>query len=333
MKKILVYIICLNFIAPGIILPQDPARKTDAKKFSIGLIGKSQSNPLFMSSFAGAKVAAKEIGAKYNIEIFIDWQTPQNESPLEQAEAIERMSRSGVAGIGISCTNPKILTPLIDKVVDQGIPVVCFDSDAPKSKRLAYYGANNAGLGKSLMMELAREMNETGIVAVIGGNKNASNLQTRIQAVQEELKKHPSMKLLPNGIFYHEETPEKAAEVMNRAQKANPEIGGWVLVGGWPLFAENALKSIPGEVKIVACDALPAELEYVKDGHVQVLIAQGSFLWGYKSVELLINKILFDEKPMDEFVTDPPTRVTKDNLNEWTLKWNKWLLKEAVYGR
>jgi hypothetical protein len=37
-------------------------------------------------------------------------------------------------------------------------------------------------------------------------------------AVTEELKKYPSMKLLPNGVFYHEEIAEKAAEVVMKAQ-------------------------------------------------------------------------------------------------------------------
>jgi ribose transport system substrate-binding protein len=331
MKKIIVFFLCLILTNAEVVFSQDFGKKTGMKKIVIGLIGKSRSNPVFIAAYAGARVAAKEIGAKYNTEVSIDWQTPQNENPQDQAEAIERLSRSGTAGIAISCSNAKILTPSINKAVDLGIPVVCFDSDAPKSKRFAYYGSDNTVLGRTFMKELAQEMNENGIIAVMGGNKEASNLQVRIQGITEELKKHPAMKLLQNGIFYHDEIPEKAAEVLNRAQKSNPEIGGWIFVGGWPLFAESAIKWGPGQVKVVACDALPAELEYVKSGHVQVLLAQGCFLWGFKSVELLLNKILLDQSPTDYFIPDPPTRVTKENLDEWSLKWNKWLLKEAFY--
>jgi len=71
-------------------------------------------------------------------------------------------------------------------------------------------------------------------------------------------------------------------------------------------------------------------LEYVKSGHAQVLIAQGCFLWGYKSVEILLNKIVKNQTPSEELIVDPPTRVTKENLDEWSLNWKKWLLKEAV---
>jgi hypothetical protein len=53
-------------------------------------------------------------------------------------------------------------------------------------------------------------------------------------------------------------------------------------------------------------------------------------LWGYKSVEILLDKILKNQTPTEELIVDPPTRVTKENLEEWSLNWRKWLLKEAV---
>ena len=300
------------------------------KSITIGFIGKSQSNPVFLAAYAGARVAAKELGEKDNIEIKIDWQTPQDESPKLQAEAIEKFIQSGVSGIAIACSDELVLTPIIDKAVEHGIPVVCFDSDAPQSKRFAFYGSDDQEFGRLLMKELAREMNEKGMIAISGGNKNAPNLKKRIQAVLEELKNYPSMKIAVNGICYHAEIPEKAAEVVSRTQKSNPQIGGWAFIGGWPLFAKDAIQWKPGKVKIVACDALPTELEYMESGYVQVLIAQNCFLWGYKSVELLKDKIILNQTPPKQLNMGPLTMVTKTNLNEWSLNWKKWLLKEAV---
>jgi ribose transport system substrate-binding protein len=330
LRSKLVFFLFLFFMSFSIILARANNNKVIGKSITIGVVGKSKSNPVFIAAYSGARVAAKEIGAKYGVEVIIDWQTPQTENPQEQAQAVDRLSRSGAAGIAVACSDANILTPSINKAVDLGTQVVCFDADAPKSKRFAYYGSDNAEFGRILMKELAQVMKENGVVAIIGGNKNAPNLQLRIHAAIEELNKHPSMKLLPNGVFYHDELPEKASEVVARAQKANPQIGGWVFVGGWPLWMKNAIPWAPGKVKIVACDALPSELEYVKSGHVQVLIAQGCFLWGYKSVEILLDKILKNQTPTEELIVDPPTRVTKENLEEWSLNWRKWLLKEAV---
>ena len=64
------------------------------------------------------------------------------------------------------------------------------------------------------MKELAQEMNETGVIAMIAGNKTAPNLQRRVRTIIEELKNYPSMKLLPNGVYYHDEIPERAAGVL-----------------------------------------------------------------------------------------------------------------------
>ena len=330
MKNRIVLLFCLVLINSGLILAQTSDKKVKMQSITIGLIGKSQSNPVFMAAYSGARVAAKEIGAKYKVRVTIDWQTPQTENSSEQAQAIERLTHSGAAGIAIACSDANILTPKINKAVDHGTQVVCFDADAPKSKRFAYYGTDDVEFGHMMMKELAQEMNENGVIAILAGNRNAPNLQRRVRAVTEELRKYPSMKLLTNGVYYHDESPEKAAEKVARAQKTNPQIGGWAFVGGWPLFMKNGIKWTPGQSKIVACDALPAELEYVKSGHVQVLIAQGCFMWGYKSVELLIDKILMNQSPTEEFIAAPLTRVTKENLDEWSLNWKKWLLKEAV---
>jgi ribose transport system substrate-binding protein len=268
MKSKFILLLVLILISSGLIVAQPDSKKTNTKTITIGLIGKSQSNPVFIAAYSGARVAAKEIGAKYGVQVLIDLQTPQNEDPNEQANAIERLSHLGAAGIAISCSDANTLTVPINKAVDFGTQVVCFDADAPKSKRFAYYGTDDAEFGRMMMKELAQEMKESGVIAILAGNKNAPNLQRRVRAVTEELKKYPSIKLLANGVYYHDEIPEKAAEVVARAQKANPQIGGWAFVGGWPLFIKNGIKWAPGQSKIIACDALPDELEYIESGHV-----------------------------------------------------------------
>ena len=54
------------------------------------------------------------------------------------------------------------------------------------------------------------------------------------------------------------------------------------MIGGWPLFTKTLLTDLdPTKVKIVAVDALPAELPYVEKGLAPVLLAQPTYLWGY----------------------------------------------------
>jgi ribose transport system substrate-binding protein len=299
------------------------------KKIVIGFIAKSQSNAVFQAAHSGAKDACKDLADKYNAEISVDIRTPSDEDPTKQAEAIEGLARQGVDAIAISCSEAQTVTPAIDKAVAKGIPVMCFDSDAPNSKRFAYYGTDDASCGKTVMIELAKVMNDTGTIAILAGNQSAPNLQARVAAVRAELKNHPNIHELNNdkGVFYHQETPEKAAEAVQTAQQANPTITGWAMVGGWPLFTTDALKWQPGAVKVVSVDALPAQLNYLKSAHVQLLLAQDCYGWGHKSVEILLDKIVNNKSPENVRVIDPLTHVTKENADEFGKKWDKWLGK------
>src|SRR5882757_1130753 len=83
------------------------------KKIVIGLVAKSQSNPVFQAAYTGAKDAAKELGPKYGVEVSIDWQTPTDEDAQKQAEAVEALTRGGAQGIMISCSEAHTVTPAI----------------------------------------------------------------------------------------------------------------------------------------------------------------------------------------------------------------------------
>ena len=95
-------------------------------------------------------------------------------------------------------------------------------------------------------------------------------------AVKEGLAKYPNMKLV--DTFYHAETPEKAAEAVANAQNANPDINGWAMIGGWPLFTADALKWAPGTVKVISVDALPATVK-LPQGRTRADVARPGLLW------------------------------------------------------
>jgi ribose transport system substrate-binding protein len=170
MRYRIVLLICLMFVGFGLIFPQTDKNNSSQKKITIGLIGRIGTNPVFIAAHSGANAAAKELGAKYNIDVVIDWETPENENVQEQAAAIDRLIRSGANGIAIACSEANYLTPVIDKAVEKGIPILCFDSDAPKSRRFAYYGADDIEFGKTIIRQLAEAIKDKGTIAVLAGN-------------------------------------------------------------------------------------------------------------------------------------------------------------------
>src|SRR5213083_2198955 len=250
------------------------------KSYTIGLIAKSQGNPVFQAARVGAMDAAKDLGAKHGISIKIDWRTPNEEDPQKQAEAIEQLTLAGADGIAVSCSDANKLTDAINSAVKAGVPVATFDSDAPDSKRFVTYAIDDVKCGEQVMDELAKLMGGQGVVAVLAGNQNAPNLQKRVQGVKNAAKKYPGIVI--REVYYHKETPQDAAAKVEQVMQANPDIAGWAMIGGWPLFTDNALKWRPGTVKCVSVDALPPQLAYLRSGHVQLLLAQQVYQWGYR---------------------------------------------------
>ena len=295
------------------------------RSYTIGLVAKSQGNPVFQAARVGAMDAAKDLSAKHNLRIKIDWRTPNEEDAQKQAEAIEQLVLAGASGIAVSCSDANKLTDAINSAVKNGVPVATFDSDAPASKRFVTYGVDDVKCGEQVMSELVKLMGEKGTVAILAGNQNAPNLQKRVQGVKNIAKKFPAIKII--DTYYHRETPQDAAAKVEQVMQSHPDITGWAMVGGWPLFTENALKWPPGTVKCVSVDALPPQLAYLRSGHVQLLLAQQVYEWGHRSVELLIDKIHFKKNPTVLHEVSPLVPVTKQNVDEFAKNWEKWLPK------
>jgi ribose transport system substrate-binding protein len=295
------------------------------KSYTLGMIGKSQGNPFFEAAHSGANDAARELAAKHGTKIQIDWRTPNEEDAQKQAEIVEQLVLRGADGIIISCSDATKLTDAINKAVRQGVPVITFSGDAPASKRFVALGIDDFKCGEQTFEALAKLLDGKGVVAAIDGNPNAANLQQRAAGFRAAAKKYPGIKLL--DIFYHKETPQDAVAKIEQVMQANPDITGWGLLGGWPLFTDNALRWSPGTIKCVAVDALPPELHYVRSGHVQLLLSQDVYGYGYRSVEHLVNKLHFKKDPPRATDNTPLTAVTKENVESFAKNWEKWLPK------
>ena len=229
-----------------------------------------------------------------------------------QAQAISEGVNNGANVILLSCANASKVTGAVNDAVAKGVPVMTFDSDAPDSKRFAFYGADDTDCGTQVMDELAAQgKGQPMNVAILAGDQNATNLQKRAKAVEDEAKKYPNVKIV--GVFTHVESPQDASAEVIKDNNAHPEINAWAMVGGWPLFNKALLTLDPSKYKIVAVDALPDELAYIEKGIAPVLLAQPCYEWGYTSVGLIVDKLVLG-KDVQTINKMPYTKVTKENL-------------------
>jgi ribose transport system substrate-binding protein len=288
----------------------------------IALIAKSSTNPVFLSARTGAEAAAKELSAEHGVPVEVVWMTPPTEDGQVQAQRIAQAVNEGATAVLISCSDAGKVTGAINDAVARGVEVMTFDSDAPESRRFAFYGVDDLKTGEAVMDELARQMGETGAIAILAGNQNAPNLRKRVDGVKQAAAKYPKMTIV--DTFYHVETPQDAAAEVIRVQNAYRQVQGWAMIGGWPLFTQSLLTDLdPAKVKIVAVDALPAQLAYVDRGLAPVLLAQPTYLWGYESVRRIFDKVQL-KKDVPAIIPMDLVRVTRDNLGTWARQLQTW---------
>lgn len=306
--------VCVALVAVFAGCSQPPADQQRVLRFAI--IPKALHIPVVDYARIGAERMAKQLGG---IEII--WRGPESTDEIRQKEILESFIAQRVDGIAISCLNGDLLTDAIDRAVTAGIPVVTWDSDAPKSKRQAFYGVNDIEGGRALGDGLAALLGGRGSVAVIT-SLGADNLQKRLEGARAALRSHPEITVVEE--FDVKDDAVRVAEIIASASQRYPDLDGWLSVGGWPVFVRNALDPVdPSRTKVVAFDTIPPAPDLLRAGKVQLLVGQKYFGWGEESVRLL-KQIADGNPPSQVFHYSGIDVVTRDNLDAYLAQWKRW---------
>jgi ribose transport system substrate-binding protein len=283
------------------------------RSLRFALIPKALDIPVFGYANIGAQRKAKEIG---NVEVI--YHGPERADELKQKEILESFIAQKVDGIAISVLNADFLTSTIDRAIDAGIPVVTWDSDAPKSKRIAFYGVDDYRSGQIMGEEAARLLNGKGTIAFLT-SAGANNLQRRLDGAKDALSTFPNIKIV--DTFDIQEDSVKCAQFIATGTNRYPNLGAWISVGGWPVFTANALAPVdPKRTKFISFDTNPPAPDLLKAGKVQVLLGQKYFGWGSESVRLL-HEIINGKRPANPIIDSGVDVVRADNVDEYLRMW------------
>ncbi len=310
MKRIVSIVLAIAAVACGGANQQGGRGGT---KLRFAVIPKSLDLPVFNYAKVGAEREAKKLG---NVEVI--WRGPENADQLRQKEILESFITQRVDGIAISCLNGDFLSETINKAVDAGIPVVTWDADSPRSKRIAFYGVDDKAAGRIMGEQAVTLLGGKGKIAIIT-SVGAVNLQRRLEGVREVLAQHPEMQVVE--VYDIKEDPVRCAEIIASGTNRYPDLGAWISVGGWPVFTRNALASVPPQTKVISFDTIPPAPDLLKAGKVQVLLGQKYFGWGGESVRLLAD-IKAGRMPASPIVDSGVDIVTAANVDEYVKSWN-----------
>ena len=248
-----------------------------------------------------AAAGVKAAGEKYGVDA-------QTLMPVEgisdQKRIIEDLLTKGIDGISVSPIDPVNQTELLNTAAARA-KLITIDSDAPGSDRLVYIGMDNYKAGR-LCGELVREaMPKGGTIMLFIGRLEQDNAKSRRQGCIDGLLGRPED---PKRHDPHSDVIEEAGfkivgtltDNFDRAKmKANvedtlskyPEITGMVGLFAYipPIILEVLAQAGKlDKVKVIAFDEDDATLAGIRKGHVHGTVVQNPYMYGYKSVEVLV---------------------------------------------
>ncbi len=259
---------------------------------------------------AGCLQAAQEEGVE------LDFRTPSPPTAAEQKQLVEALISKGIQGMAITPLSPESMGRMIDEMPDS-IPVICQDSDAPKSKRFCYIGTDNIDAGHKAGEAMKRALPDGGEVALFVGNLDVTNAKERREGVLKALE-GSRCKVVETFTDGGERAPAQAN--VGIALGKYPNLKG--IIGLWGYngpAAARALEDSPGrDVKIIAADDDQDTLSAVRKGTIFCSIVQGEYEFGYKSIKMLA-KLHRKEKvdlPKDKCIYIPTSVCDKSNVDE-----------------
>ena len=265
-------------------------------------------HPFFEETTRGALEAGKEFGAN------IITMGPDTPDIAKQITIMEGLIAQRVSGIAIGVLDPKGLTPVINKAIERGIPVLTFDTDAPESKRLAYIGTNNIEAGKHAGREMVRILGGKGKICISMGVPTQLNLIQRVEGFKEVISKYPEMQIIDMQTGYGD--PEKTLANIENMLQAHPDMdalfGVDAQAGPSAVVAWRAKKV---RIPIVTFDDLPDILKGVEEGIITVTIVQRQYKWGYLGVKYLLDALA--GKKIPPVVDTGTVAVTKENVKTY----------------
>ena len=288
---------------------------TTPRKLRFALIPKALDIPVFDYARLGAERQAKTWD-----NVTVEYHGPATADELKQKEVLESFISQRVDGIAISVLNAAFLTSTIDKAIDAGIPVVTWDSDAPESKRYAFYGVDDYKSGQILGEQAGRLLNGTGTVAFLT-SLGANNLQRRLDGARDALKAFPGISVVET--YDIKEDSVRCAELIATGTNRYPNLGAWISVGGWPVFTANALTPVPPTTKVLSFDTNPPAPDLLKAGKVQVLLGQKYFGWGSEPIKILYDIVVNKRMPASPIMDSGVDLVTLENVDAYVAEFQR----------
>jgi len=279
------------------------------KNYKMTLIAGVKGDEFYITMNCGAQAKAKELGVSLN------FQGPDQFDASLQTPIVNAVAAKKPDAVLVAPTDTKAMYAPIKALSDNGTKVALVDTTLEQADfAVSQIASDNEGGGKAAANTLAKLIGGKGKVFVVNVKPGISTTDLRGKGFQEGAK---AAGLTYVGQQYDNDDAAKAAAVTKAELAKDPDLKG---IFATNLFAaEGAATALReagklGKVKIVGFDAGPKQVQDLKQGLVQALIAQKPAEIGADGVQQAYNALT--GKPTEKKIGTGFTSVTKANLDQ-----------------
>jgi ribose transport system substrate-binding protein len=268
---------------------------------------------------AGCEQAAKELG-----DVDVDFRITQDGSSATQRQILDDLTAKGVDGIAVSVDDPDNQTEYLNKIAGETL-LVCCDSDAAKSSRVAYIGTDNEAAGEEAGKMIKECLPNGGKIMLFVGHSDSQNAVDRAGGIKKALE-GSNIEII--DIRTDDTDPVRAQKNAEDTLVKYPDIG--CLVGLWNYNGPAILNAVrgagkTGAVKIVCFDDEADTLSGIAAGDIYGTVVQNPFEFGRQSVTLMDNYLHGDKSKLTGKIFIPTRDIKKDNVADYQVEVKKIL--------
>ena len=261
------------------------------------------------------------------ITITYEYMAPPQASAEDQTEKLLDAEKKGYDVIGVDVADEKIISPILDKMVDDGIKVMTFSSsDAGEGcKRIAYVGnTHNYEDGADLTEALCEKLGYKGKVAILVGSVGAPCHEDRARGAEDTIAKYGDMEIVAKE--YDMDSVDLAYDLTKKILDDCPDLDGIVCCNmSNPVGAARAITEVKSDAVIVGMDHDEEALRYLNDGVIYCLGVQDCYSIGFDTIQTAV-KIADGNRAGDLF----PEKT--DEITTVIYQKDATLMLELLYG-
>ncbi len=224
------------------------------------------------------------------ITITYEYMAPNGASAVDQIQRLVRAEEGGFDVIGVDVADENVISPILDKMVNEGYKVMTFSSSdaSEECKRIAYVGnTHNYEDGADLTEALCKKLDYKGKVAILVGSVGAPCHEDRARGARDTFAKYKDIEVV--AVEYDNDSVDKAHDLTMKILEDYPELDGIVCCNmSNPVGAARAITEKGSKTVIVGMDHDKEALHYLRDGVIYCLGVQDCYSMGFDTIDIAV---------------------------------------------